>query len=233
MNYGLLINSIVAFTIFIISFFTSFRLLKQRVNFPISSSVNAIYWFALGLLYLFVGIRTLSAFFGYEDVDRFFQLAAHGVGGLIAPPVVFLFFYFLTEKFKITLIPGIILLGIWLVWIIIDIKSGVSNHVVTYWVSEWTPNSDFARRLSIYGLYLPAVLSALSMNFLLLKVKSNLAKFRILTTSISIIIIITVVLLDYFGSVGIIGRPFILIASLIALLSYSPPQFIKNKLVKH
>ena len=233
MNYGLIINSIVAFTIFIVGFFTSFKLLKQSKNFPVSSSSSAIYWLALGLLYLFVGIRTLSAFLGYEDVDRFFQLSGHAIGGLIAPPVVFLFFYFMTEKFKISIIPGILMLTIWLVWIIIDIKSGVSHHTVTYWTSDWSPNSIFAKKLATYGLYLPGVISALSMNFLLLKVKSKLARFRILTTSISIIIIITVVLLDYFGSVGIIGRPLILLASVIALISYSPPKSIKNKLSEY
>ncbi len=232
MYYGLLINSGVSFLIFLICIITSYKLFMHKKDFLISSVSSSIYWLALGLLYLFVGIRTLSAFFGYIEVDRFFQIGAHAVGGWIAPPIVFLFIYFMTENFKISLIPGISMVVVWLIWIIIDIKAGVGNHILNFWASEWTPNSEVARKLAIYGLYIPSILSALSMNFLLLKVKTPIAKFRIFATSLSIIVIMSVVILDYLGPVGIIGRPLILLASIISLLAYSPPGFIRRMMEK-
>jgi len=228
MNYGLLINSAVGFGIFIVCFFTSFKLFQQKRAFLISATSSSLYWFALGLLYLFVAIRTLSEFFGYTEIDRFFQFAAHAAGGWISPPIVFLFIYFMTEKFRLSFGFGVVMAAIWLIWIIIDITGGVSGPYVDFWASEWVPNSDIARRLAIFGLYTPAVVSAICMNFLLLKVKHPGAKFRIFATSISIVIAISVVILDYLGPVGIIGRPLILLASVIGLMAYSPPSFIKR-----
>lgn len=228
MVYGLLINSSISFTIFAVCAITSLKLLEQRKIAPVPASVSSFYWCALGLLYLFVAIRTYAAFFGLNDIDMIFQFAAHAAGGWMGPPVVFLFIYFMTENFKISAIFGVIIILVYLYWIIIDISGGLIGPEVDYWVSEWRPGSNLARKISMYGLYLPVLVSAVGMNFLLFKVKSPMAKLRIVATSISFLIAASAVIMDYLGSVGIIGRPLILLASFIGWMAYSPPSFIKR-----
>jgi hypothetical protein len=228
MNYGLLINSSIGFGIFVVCAITSFKLLEQRKSTPVPAFASAIYWLALGFLYLFVSLRTYAAFFEIVDLDMFFQFAAHFAGGWMGPPVVFLLVYFLTENFKISTIFGMIIVLIYLYWIIIDISAGLIGPNVDYWASEWRPGSDLAKKISMYGLYLPVLVSAVGMNFLLFKVKNPMARLRIVATSVSILIPASVVIVDYFGPVGIMGRPLILLASLIGWMAYSPPSFLKK-----
>lgn len=92
------------------------------------------------------------------------------------------------------------------------------------------PKSVSAKIVNGVGLFIPEFLAAIGIGILSLRLKTKIAKFRALSTSISIITIEIVVLLDYWGAVGIPGRALILLASFIAFLGYNPPSFIEKKL---
>ncbi len=231
MQSGLLINSIIGFGVFVVSLLTSFFLLSRKkkgaeyVTFGYS-----LFWLCIGLLYFFVGLRTLFAYLSNPEMDRIFFFIDNAFGGLMAPLIIPLFLYFWTENTKKSIAGGSAFLLIWIVWMYLNVTGGVSGPHISYWQSEWTPNSHIAKIVNGVGLFIPGFLSAIGIGILSFRLKAKVARFRALTTSISIIIIAIVVLLDYWGTVGMPGRFLILLASFTALIGYNPPSFIKNKL---
>ncbi len=231
MQTGLLINSIIGFAVFVVSFLTSFFLLRRRKKGAENVTIGySLFWLSVSLLYFFVGLRTLFAYLSNPEMDRIFFFVDNAFGGLMSPFIVFLFLYFWTENSKTSISGGLIFLVIWGVWIFLNIKGGLSGPHISYWQSEWVPKSFAAKIVNGVGLFIPGLLSAIGIGFLSLRLKTKIARFRALSTSISIITIAIVVLLDYWGAVGIPGRALILLASSIALLGYNPPSFLRKKL---
>lgn len=231
MQTGLLINSIIGFGVFIVSLLTSFFLLQKRKRGAENVTIGySLFWLSVSLLYFFVGLRTLFAYLSNPEMDRIFFLVDNAFGGLMAPFIIFLFLYFWTENPKTSISGGLIFLIIWIVWIFMNIKGGLSGPHISYWQSEWVPKSVSAKIVNGVGLFIPGFLAAIGIGILSLRLKTKIAKFRALSTSISIITIAIVVLLDYWGAVGIPGRALILLASFIAFMGYNPPSFIEKKL---
>lgn len=231
MQTGLLINSIVGFGVFVISFLTSFFLFLKRKRGAENVTVGySLFWLSVSLLYFFVGLRTLFAYLSNPEMDRVFFFIDNAFGGLMAPFIVFLFLYFWTENLKRSIFGGLLFIIIWAVWMVVNIKGGLSGPYISYWQSEWVPKSVTAKIINGVGLFIPGFLSAIGIGILSLRLKTKIARFRALSTSISIITIAIVVLLDYWGAVGIPGRVLILLASSIALIGYNPPSFLKKKL---
>jgi len=231
MQKGLLINSIIGFGVFIISFLTSFFLVRRRKKGAENVTIGySLFWLSVGFLYFFVGLRILSAYFSNFELDKIFFFVDNAFGGLMAPFIIYLFLYFWTENQKTSIFGGSVFLIIWIVWIFVNIKGGVSGPHISYWQSEWIPNSITAKIINGIGLFIPGLISAIGIGILSLRLKTKIAKFRALSTSISIITIAIVVLLDYWGAVGIPGRFLILLSSFIALMGYNPPSFLKKKL---
>jgi hypothetical protein len=117
-------------------------------------------------------------------------------------------------------------LAVWVVWNVVNITGGAGNYVVQFWFTEWTPNSPLARTLSIFGLYLPAVVSMLGMNFALIRAQSRVARYRIVMTSISMIVAVSVIIIDYLAPGPPWIRMIIFIAALLGLFAYVPPKFL-------
>lgn len=163
-------------------------------------------------------------------MDKFFFFVDNAFGGLMAPFIIYIFLYFLSENSKTSILGGLIFFLIWIIWMIFNVKGGVSGPQITYWHSEWIPISKTAKIINGIGLFAPGVLSAIGIAFLSLKLKTKLAKFRAFSTSISIILIAIMVLLDYHGPIGIPGRLIILVSSFLALIGYNPPPFIRKRL---
>lgn len=231
MRTGLLINSVIGFGVFIVSFLTSYFLMSRRKKGVEYITLGfSLFWLCIGLLYFFVGLRTLFAYFLKPEMDRLFFYIDNGFGGLIAPLIIYLFLYFWTENTRKSITVGFIFLLIWIIWMFLNVKGGVSGPHISYWQSEWTPMNKTAKLVNGIGLFIPGLLSAIGIGILSLGLKTKIARFRALTTSISIIIIAIVILLDYWGTVGIPGRILILLASFTALIGYNPPVYIKNKL---
>ncbi len=231
MKTGLIINSIIGFGVFVVSLLTSIFLLSRKKKGAEYVTIGySIFWLFIGLLYFFVGLRTFFAYLNNFEMDRIFFFVDNAFGGLMAPIIIILFLYFWTENTKKSIIGGITFFLVWIIWMFFNVKGGVSGPHISYWQSEWTPNSQTAKIVNGIGLFIPGLLSAIGIGILSFGLKTKIARFRALTTSISIIIIAVVFLLDYWGSVGIPGRFLILLASFTALLGYNPPNFIKSKL---
>jgi hypothetical protein len=231
MQKGLLINSIIGFGVFVISFLTSFFLIRRKKKGAENVTIGySLFWLSVGFLYFFVGLRTLSAYFSNFELDKIFFFVDNAFGGLMAPFIIYLFLYFWTENHKRSISGGSIFLIIWIVWVFVNLKGGVRGPQISYWQSEWIPKSTTAKIINGIGLFIPGFLSAIGIGILSLRLKTKISRFRALSTSLSIIIIAIVVLLDYWGAVGIPGRFLILLASFIALMGYNPPPFIKEKL---
>lgn len=233
MYTGLLINSLIGLGVFIISFLTYFFLLSRKKKGAEYVTIGySLFWLSVGFLYLFVGIRTFFAYLSMPQMDKIFFFVDNAFGGLMAPFIIYLFLYFLSENSKTSILGGLIFLLIWIIWMIFNVKGGVSGPQITYWHSEWIPFSNTAKMIVGIGLFMPGILSAIGIAFLSLKLKTKIAKFRAFSTSVSIILIAIIVFLDYLGSIGIPGRFLILVASFLALIGYNPPSFIKKRLEK-
>ncbi len=234
MKIGLLINSIVALGISVISILTSFFIYRRRKRgLEVITGAYSLFWLSLSFLYLFVSLRTFSAFISRPDLDKLFFLIDNGFGGLMAPFMVFLFLFFLTEKIKVSLSGSLISLIIWAIWLYVNVSGGLKGPSISYWTSEWKPMSDTAILINFIGLYLPAIVSVIGIGVLSLRFKEPLARFRALMTSISAFVIGTAVLMDYIGTIGIPGRFLILVASASGLIGFNPPDFILKKLTLH
>ncbi|MGQ9618162.1 MAG: hypothetical protein ACUVUG_04275 [Candidatus Aminicenantia bacterium] len=230
MYKGLLINSIIGFGVFLVSFFTAYFLLSRRRKGTEQITFGySFFWLCVGLVYFFVGLRNLFAYLSNPSMDKIFFFVDNAFGGLMAPFIIFIFLFFLTEKAEISFTGGIIFMLIWIIWVFVNLKGGVSGPHISYWQSEWEPSKP-ARIINAFGLFIPGFLSAIGIGIFSFKLKTKISRFRALTTSASIVLIAIIVLLDYWGAVGIPGRILILLASFLALIGYNPPLFIRRKL---
>jgi hypothetical protein len=228
-KYGLLINAAVSLAIAVVAIIVGIIILRRQRGSRVRGAgyVFALYWLALALLYFFVALRTVAGYLGYEHLDLVFFYVDNVFGGLMPPCAAFLFIYFVTGgKTRFALIPAVLILGVWVVWNIVNVSAGAGNYQITFWFTEWEPNSTLARTLSIFGLYIPGVISMLGMNFALIRAQSRLARYRIILTSISMIVAISVIIIDYLAPGPPWIRLIILLAVLLGLFAYIPPKFL-------
>jgi hypothetical protein len=228
-KYGLLINAAVSLAIAVVAIIVGVIIARRQRGARVRTAgyVFSIYWFTLALLYFFVALRTVFGYVGMAELDKIFFYVDNVFGGLMPPCAAFLFIYFVTAgKTRFALIPALLILGVWIVWNIVNVSAGAGNYQVTFWFTEWEPNSALARTLSVFGLYIPGVISMLGMNFALIRAQSRLARYRIVLTSISMIVAISVIIIDYLAPGPPWIRLIILLAVLLGLFAYVPPKFL-------
>ncbi|MBN2380976.1 hypothetical protein JXM67_14355 [candidate division WOR-3 bacterium] len=231
--YGLIANAAVSLGIAIIGILVSIIVMRRQKSARTKSAgyIFASFWMALSLLYFFVAVRTLFGYLGYEQLDLVFFYVDNFFGGLMAPCALFLFFYFITQgKTKVALIPGLISLGIWATWNVVNIIGGAGNYTVTLWFTEWEPNSAIARAIAIFGLYLPSALAIIGLLFALIRAQSRLARYRIIFTSVSMFVAFGIVIIDYLFPGPPWMRLVILLAAILGYFTYVPPKFLHKTL---
>jgi hypothetical protein len=235
MNYGLLLNAGIslliaaaggsmAITVFI-------RRRDPRIR-PISFSFAA-FWACITMVYLLASLRILAAFFGNSGLDRLFYQIDNAFGGAMVMPSVFLAFYLLTRNRVAGTVSAVVMGVVWVVWLVVMYTYGVVGPEVSRWHTDWAQANELAEQIAIFGLYLPTVLSMIAMFFGLLRVDSPTAKYRLAMTATSMIITVTLVVVEFLTTnplAGIWIRSGILAAVLVGVLAYFPPGFIRSRL---
>lgn len=227
-KYGLLINAVVSVAIAVVAIVVGLIVIRRQrgVRIRVAGYVYASFWLCMALLYFFVALRTVLGYLGYPSLDLIFFYVDNVFGGLMIPCAVFLFMYFVTANRNAAFLVSSIFLVVWVVWNIVNISAGAGNYTVDFWYTEWEPNSALARAIAIFGLYIPGVVSMLGMNFALLRAQSRVARYRILLTSISMVVAISIIIIDYLAPGPPWLRLVILIAALFGFFVYVPPKFL-------
>jgi hypothetical protein len=231
-KYGLLINAAVSLAIAVVAIIVGTVVVKRQRTQRIRAASIAfmLYWLALAVLYFFVSVRTVLGYFGLEQLDYVFFFVDNVFGGLMVAPAIFLFIYFLTTRRNLALGISSVFIIVWAVWSIINISAGAGNYTLEFWYTEWEPSSELARSIAIFGLYVPAAIAILGMNFALIRAQTKLARYRILLTSISFLAALTTIIIDYLRPGPPWVRIIILVAALIGYFAYIPPRFILTAL---
>ncbi len=231
-KYGLLINVGVSLAIAVVSMLLGIIVARRQKGERVRAAGFAFtfYWISLALLYFFVALRTTAGYLGWQELDYIFFFVDNVFGGLLVAPPVFLLVYFLTSKRNLALGVSSIFIAVWLVWNIINISAGAANYTVEFWYTEWEPSSEIARLIAIFGLYVPGALAMLGMNLALLRARSKMARYRIPMTSLSFLIALSAIIVDYLRPGPPWLRLVILAAAIIGFFAYVPPRFLQSRL---
>jgi len=189
----------------------------------------------IALDYLFAAGRFTAAFFGAVNLDAVFFMITNGFGSAMVIPIVFLSLYVITRKTLPGIIGAVVIGLVWIIWLGLIYSGGLSfeTHVITYWYSKWQYNSTLSGPISVYGLYLPGAVAALTMFFGLVRAQSKLARYRLIMTICSMILTGTLIMVDFLLTDPVIAvwiRSAILAAVLLGALGYFPPKFIRKGL---
>lgn len=237
-KYGLIINAAVSLGIAVVALIVGLIIIhRQRgARGRTASYVFSIYWIALALTYFFVAVRTMFGYLGMPNLDIAFYFVDNVFGGFMGPCAVFLFIYFLTTRKNVAFGVSSVFVLVWLVWNIINISAGAGNYevhsVANTWYGGWytdmEPNSGLARLIAIFGLYAPAAISMLGMNLALIRAQSRLSRFRIVLTSISMLVVFSIMIIDYLKPGPPWLRMGIFLAAVLAYFAYVPPRFLHS-----
>jgi len=237
MRYGLLLNAGISLLIALaggtMALVVFIRKRDPRIR-PISFSFSA-FWAAITMVYLLACLRILAAFFGNPALDRLFYQIDNAFGGAMVMPSVFLALYLLTRNRTVGMLGALAISVVWVVWLVVMYTNGVVGPEVSQWHTDWDQVSETAKRMAIFGLYLPAVLSMIAMFFGLIRVDSPMAKYRLVMTALSMILTATLIIIEFLTTdplAGIWIRSGILGAVLVGVLAYFPPGFIRSSLEK-
>jgi len=231
-KYGLLINAAVSLGIAIVAIIVGLIIIRRQKTSRVRTAgyVFALYWAALAFTYFFVAARTFFGYLGMPNLDIAFYFVDNVFGGFMAPCAVFLFIYFLTTRKNVAFGISSIFVLVWFVWNIINISAGITpgSYQIEFWFTDMTPNSALAAAIAKFGLYAPAAISMLGMNFALIRAQSRLARYRIILSSASMFVAFFIIIIDYLAPGPPWLRLVILLAALLGLFAYAPPRFLHS-----
>ncbi|GEM_PF-1247893 len=233
-KYGLLINAAVSLGIAIVALTVGLIIIRRQRYSRVRTAgyVFSFYWIALAFTYFFVAARTVSGYFGKQELDVALYFVDNVFGGFMGPCAVFLFVYFISTKKNVAFGVSSVFVLIWIVWTIINISGGIKagSYNVDFWFTDMEPASVIAASMAKFGLYAPAALSMLGMNFALFRAQSRLSRYRIVLSSISMFLVFTIIIIDYLKPGPPWLRLAILLGALLAYVAYVPPKFMYNSL---
>jgi hypothetical protein len=235
MNYGLLVNSGISFLIFVAGALLALIIFirKRDERIRTISVAFSIFWASIAMVYLFAALRILFGFLGNSQLDALFYQIDNAFGGFMVIPSVFLALYLLTRNKIAGYVSSLCIAVIWVIWLIVMYTNGVVGPEISYWHTDWDQASELAKKIAIYGLYLPAVISMIAMFFGLLRVDSPMAKYRLVMTAASMILTASLIIIEFLTTNPVLGiwiRSGILAAVLVGIFGYFPPRFIRTKL---
>ncbi len=230
---GLLVNALISFLVFLISFIVGIKVIKQkakgRARTPAISF--AMIWFMFGGVYGAVAIRTLAAYFRAYQLDRLFFSVDNFFGVMVAPAILYFVLYFYIKNKNLVNVLILLFFIVCMIWWIFDVRAGARRIEVSYWLSEWQMASEKVANFAKYVLYLPTAIAILSLNFMANRAKSRATRYKVFLSSISITGATFLMMADLLGTspfVGFAVRVGIMIFCIFGYLSYFPTKGIES-----
>ncbi len=231
--YGLLVNAAISFFVFLSSWYLGVKVIKQKATgkAKVPAMAFSVVWLDIGLIYFSVGVRTMFAFFGMDNFDKLFFYVDNFFGAMLAATIIFFTTYFLFRNKKVADTLAILWVIAGFIWWIFDVKTGAKRIGVSYWLSEWEIGSEFLMTLFGAIFYIPGLISLFALLFTARKAPKRTTKYKITMTALSLILAVTLMIIDLKGTSPFLGfavRVLIALVTILGHLAYFPTKGIKH-----
>jgi len=241
MNSGLLMNAIVSFAITVstIAFVHSLHRKRNVQNIQSLPSLKALmlFWSLIGIYFFFEGLRMVSSYAGFLDLDVFLFDLASIPFVFISLPLVYFIIYIISGSQRISLGVSLVFALFGAAYLLLMYVSGISGPEISYWGSTYSINSDYAILIHLSGLYIVPTSMILGLMVLILfKKVAKLKKYKVAMSLFSISFVSDFILLNSIfgtGEMQMASRIFVFIGIVLGFMAFFPPESFKSTLEPH
>lgn len=161
-NEGALVNGLML-VLSAGTFFLSVYLERHSWKGSLSATtigLSTVFWILAGALTFFMGVRQIFAYFGLYGLDKTAFYLAGIPGSIIAAPVIGIVVYILSGSAKKASAASILVAILAAVSVLLSATEGISGPNVTYWGTQYDLNSELAKAIILFGLFIPGVVAS-------------------------------------------------------------------------
>jgi hypothetical protein len=234
MEFGLLMNALVciAIVISVLAFSYMQNKKKDKSNKITLPSQNALilFWFLVGIYYLFEGILMALASSGLSALDVYVYLISEILLVLIPLPLAYYIMYILTGNRQHSLAVSLVFALFGMIYLILLKDQGISGPLVSDWSIIYSLKSNFAIITYVSGLFIVPTSMIMGLMLLILLGKiSNPKKSRIVFNLFSISFVFDFILMNSItqsGEMQLASRIFVFLGSVLSYLAFFQPEIL-------
>lgn len=238
MSAWLLLNITICFAIAATSLTFAWVLAKNK-NLEKQNSKPTLYalislWLLVAFTYYPTALRMFAAYLNNAEVDILMYYIASIPFAFVSVPLAYIIIYVITGNKQISGYISMIFAIFGITYIMFLFTNGVNSPVVTCWASIISINSNIAINVYLLGLFIiPTAMILGILLLVLLRKMSKRMRYHTVLLLVSISFVIDFMLTDMivtYDIMQLVARIFVLIGTILAYLSYFPPQPLQKKL---